>query len=128
MIFGESAYLPKFSLKSCPDVATESMNCDSRNDMKWFDSQRIHHLRYNGVIRREAFNRSDVWYYDVNDFLCPKGKCNSYNEDGYNLFMDDSHFSYRGSRLFGRDMLAAYGRVPDIFDTVFSNKKSAAAA
>ena len=120
VIVGEMAHFPEFSLKSCPDErGKEGNKCASTKDFITFDAEKLHHLRFNRVIETAAFNRAQVWYYDFNSFLCPKGKCDCYNADGINLFMDSSHFSYRGARVFGRDILKAIGGPPDIWDIVF---------
>jgi peptidoglycan/LPS O-acetylase OafA/YrhL len=118
IILGETPYFPKFTLKSCPEVATKEMNCDSTSDISWYEEQK-QNLGYNRVVEMAAFNHSQVYYYDANDWMCPQGKCTCYDSDGVNLFMDDTHFSYRGSRILGRKIIGTTRRVPNIFENAF---------
>lgn len=52
--------LCKFSLKSCPEVATEQMNCDHTTKISFYDSQ-TYPLSYNVVLQEAAGKLENVW-------------------------------------------------------------------
>lgn len=62
-----------------------------------------------------------IRYFDANDYLCPKGKCSTYSDDGANLYMDFSHLSYRGARILGREIIDKEG-TPTLFASAFRDE------
>jgi hypothetical protein len=50
----------QFSLKSCPEIATDKMNCDHTSSLAFYESQK-YTLNFNNVLQEAAAKLTDVW-------------------------------------------------------------------
>ncbi len=73
ILMGETPYFPKFSLKSCPEIATPDMNCDHSSNLAFYDTQK-YPLTFNFNLQEAAATHERVWYWDAQSQLCPKGQ------------------------------------------------------
>jgi hypothetical protein len=74
--------------------------------------------RFKQLARELADERSDVTFFDPNEFICPDGICSAFVQEEL-VYHDRGHLSYRGSVLLGRRIRQAVG-VPGALVPVYA--------
>lgn len=78
-------------------------------------------IRTNAQLKQFAATSQAVRYFDVNEYLCPKGTCSAYSKVGNALYFDKWHLSMRGSWLVGKAIYAD-GGLPPAFQNLGSSQ------
>jgi hypothetical protein len=68
----------------------------------------------NTYLRSVASGRDGVFYMDVDEVICPNGRCDNFM-DGVNLYYDGGHLSMVGSWKVGEYMISN-SLIPDFFE------------
>lgn len=63
----------------------------------------------NSILKTFAADTLNVEYFDITDFLCPKGVCSAFDENGNVIYYDSSHLTLSASWKIGNSIFKQEG-------------------
>ena len=122
VFLGQIPFYEQYTPKTCPLYLTPELRCDHQRKLEsFYDASKSPHLLLNKEMAKMATSQPLVYYWDMVWYLCPFGQCDTFNPDGVNLYSDNGHLSFKGSRMAARHVIRNVG-IPNLISKALLNQ------